>query len=104
MAISDSNNPLQASSIFDLARGVETATMHLQTLFNCISQAVQDEDEAAALTLLESARHFVADVDRIGAALRAHAHRAQGTVPHGVPCAVKAEAVAANAATDEAVA
>lgn len=97
MAISDSNNPLQDSSFFELATGVETATMHLKTLLDGICQAVEDQNEALTLTLVASARHFVADVDVIGSVLYAHAHRVQGTVPRGLPCVCKAE-TAANAA------
>lgn len=104
MALSDSSNTLRASSIFELASGVETAACHLRTLFNCISQAVEDQDEALTLTLLESARHFVADVDMLGKALYAHSHRAQGKAPCGTVGAVNAEPAANAAEVTEAAA
>ncbi len=44
MAISDSNNFLQASTIFALSSGIETVGCHLQTLLNDICQAVEDEN------------------------------------------------------------
>lgn len=96
MAISDSSNPLQASTLFELATGLETSAMHLQTLLDGICQAVEDENEALTLTLVESARHFVADVDATRKAMYA-------TLKLIARCQV-AGTSAANAASDEAVA
>lgn len=79
MAILDSKNDQQAPSIFKIASGVEMATMHLQTLLDGICQAVEDEDEAMPLTLVESARHFVIDIEQLRQTLSLHARTERDT-------------------------
>lgn len=52
----------QTDRLLDFAADLETAKAYLSTILESISRAVQDADEATALTLVECARRFTSDI------------------------------------------